>query len=163
MPEGSCMCVWNISSPPLPAGTLCTWSWIGPRLALLPLISPGFSTPSACRHWSHAWPARLVWTTPRPTYLLLTCTVPSDTFVSTHTHTHARTHARAHTHTHTHTAACEPLQEVRVWESRQPSPVAISLLCGVHEESRWLAPLSLEHIAVAVKPSSARLKTRQAL
>jgi len=26
------------------------------------------------------------WTTPRPTYLLLTCTVLSDTFVSKHAH-----------------------------------------------------------------------------
>lgn len=68
-----------------------------------------------------------------------------------------------HTHTYTYAAACKPLQEARVWESRQPSPVAVYLLCHVREESRWLAPLSLEHIAVAVKPSSARLKTRQAL
>lgn len=144
MPEGFCMCVWNFSSSALPSGTLCTLSWIGPRLALLPLISLGCSTPSARRRWSHAWPARLAWTTPCPTYLLLTCTVPSDTFVSKHTHTYG--------------AACKPLQELRIWESRQPSPVAVYLLCHVREESRWLAPLSLEHNAVAVKPSSTRLK-----
>ncbi len=120
MPEGLCMCVWNIRSPPLPAGTLCTWSWIGPRLALLPLISPGCSTPSARR--------ALV--------TCLTCSTGLDHTPSyipaPHLHC-TEWHFRRYTHTHTHICSCmqasagsESLRE----QAAQPSGHLFALLCA---------------------------------
>lgn len=149
----ACVCVRNITSPPLPAGTLCTW--VGPdrpsfRLSLCffpeALV---YSTPSARWHWSHAWPVQLAWTTPCPTYLLLTCTLLSDTCEKTHTHTFGFMQA---------SAGSESLRE----QAAQPSG-RLFTLPRAWKQCRQTACLSLVLIADAVKPSFARLKTRQAL
>ncbi len=97
--------------------------WLSFRLSLR--VAPH---PLPAGRWSHAWPARLAWTTPRPTYLLLTCTVLSDTFVGTHTHTH--------THMQLHASLCRKREFERAGSPAQ-WPFICSAVC-VRRADDWL-------------------------
>lgn len=148
--------VRNISSPPLPAGTLCTW--VSPDRPSFRLSLTLFPRSSGVLHT--LCPLALV--------TCLTCSTGLDHTLSyipaLHLHSsewHSLEHTYTHTHLHTHTfsfvQATAGIESVRE-QAAQPSGRLFTLPCA-WRHSWWSASLSLELIGVAVKPSFARLKS----